>query len=189
MTNSIRIIAGKFKGRKIPVLERPGLRPTPDRVRETLFNWLMMQVRGARCLDLCAGTGALGLEALSRGADHVVAIDQDDAIIKNIHQTAKTFGCEDQITLKQAALPDCSIDTSSGFDLIFLDPPYQLNLYQACLDRIDQEQWLQPDGLIYIELPKKHPFRDEIDPGRIHREGKAGQIWYALLEAKKANHG
>lgn len=161
MTGSgrIRIIAGRLRNSRLDVPTRPGLRPTPDRLRETLFNWLAPHIAGARCLDLFAGTGALGIEALSRGAGEVVLVERDpelaSAIVENLtrlRESASVIACSAAQFLAGVARP---------FDLVFLDPPFELGLWQPTLERLSSAPWLSHNALIYIEYPADSP----VSPG------------------------
>ncbi len=180
--NQLRIIGGDWRGRKLAFPDRPGLRPTPDRVRETLFNWLSPVIRQARCLDLFAGSGALGFEALSRGAAKVVLVDSQVQVIAGLQQNIDLLQAAERVRLQQCealeylqALKDC-------FDLIFLDPPYHQGLLQPCIDRLYEQEALSRQGYLYFEAN-----RDETLPclpaaWAIHRQKSAGQIAYYLVQ-------
>ena len=177
----VRIIAGKWRGRKLDVIDSPGLRPTPDRIRETLFNWLQQEIVGARCLDLFAGTGALGFEALSRDASHVVMVESDAKIVESLKQHAQTLKSENHSIqladglswLKQSAEP---------FDIIFLDPPFKQGYVEKCCDLIIQESLLKPHGLVYIESEKDLALPDG---WQIKKQKTAGQVQSMLVELNK----
>jgi 16S rRNA (guanine966-N2)-methyltransferase len=147
-THSIRLIAGRYKGRKLSVINSEGLRPTTDRVRETLFNWLTPYIRESLCLDLFAGSGALGIEAISRGAKHSTFVENNSQVYKTLTQNLHFVDKSLYQTHRQDAQEFLK---SSGhrFDLIFFDPPYQMSrvaslLKEAC-------QCITPNGLLYIE--------------------------------------
>ena len=154
--NQVRIIGGKWRGRKISFKEQESLRPTGDRIRETLFNWLMHSIQDANCLDLFAGSGILGFEALSRGANHVVMLDNDFATIKQLNATADMLQAQQQINIYHANIPTFTLANTPAFDIIFLDPPFnnETAIAQSC-------QWLQSQNLlktgtlVYIEVAKK----------------------------------
>ena len=177
-TNQVRIIGGKHRGRKLPVADAPGLRPTPDRVRETLFNWLGQNLTGWHCLDLFAGSGALGFEAASRGAASVILVEQSTSVVRGLQVAAGVLKdpairvvCADAVEFlkKSVALPP--------LDLIFLDPPYG----QGWLDRIMMQvlPLLASDARLYIEAETALP--DHLAPGLIClRRGQAGQVHYHL---------
>ena len=128
----IRIIAGKWRGRKLDVIDAPGLRPTPDRIRETLFNWLQHEIVGARCLDLFAGTGALAFEALSRGAVEVTMIEADAKIVAALNKHAATLKSEEHI-IQLADAMSWLKQGIKGFDIIFLDPPFSQDHIESVL--------------------------------------------------------
>lgn len=149
--HEVRIIGGQWKRTKLPVSDKPGLRPTPDRVRETLFNWLGQDLTGWRCLDAFAGTGALGLEAASRGAADVLLVEQDPQLVAQLralqaklHATAVKVERANGLTVL-ARLP------AGGLDLVFLDPPFDANLYEKALAA--SRAALAADGLVYLEAP------------------------------------
>ena len=152
MHNQVRIIAGKWRSRKISFPNIEGLRPTPDRVKETIFNWLAPHIVDARCLDLFAGSGALGFEALSRGAAHVVSVEKDPkavSYIKDNKCTLKADGLEiiqtDSLKLIEAP---CA---SPPFDIAFVDPPYRLKVLPQCFLRLQQNGFLKPGAFIQFE--------------------------------------
>ena len=168
----IRIIAGKWRGRKLDVINSPGLRPTPARVRETLFNWLQQEIVGARCLDLFAGTGALAFEALSRGAAEVFMIESNPKIVESLKQHADTLGSEGH-TIQLADAASWLRQGVNGFDVIFLDPPFGKGYIEQCCEAISEESLLNPKGLVYIEsekdlaLPKGWEIRKQTKTGNV----------------------
>ena len=146
----VRIIAGEWRGRRIEVAEGTAVRPTPDRVRETVFNWLHGSLVGARCLDLYAGTGVLGFEALSRGAAEAWFVEQDAKLVEALRTTAQQLGVAPQI-VRRDALAFLREPAAARFDVVFLDPPYAapLDPLLALLP-----MWLAPDALVYVERPR-----------------------------------
>ena len=179
---TFRIIAGQWRGRKLSFAELPGLRPTMDRIRETLFNWLTGEVHGARCLDLCAGSGALGLEALSRGAEAVDFVDNQRSTTSNIEDnlqllraTGSTAHCSDAISY----LATCK----RRYDLVFLDPPFNQNLAEPLLTTLAQSACLAPGALIYLETEKSLPFDFLPANWELLRDKSTSQIAYRLLSA------
>jgi len=177
-TGRIRIIGGQLRNSRLDVPELPGLRPTPERVRETLFNWLAPVISGVRCLDLCAGTGALGIEALSRGAASVQFVERDaraaQALRDNLARLKATAGqvatLDAQTYLQGAAQP---------FGLVFLDPPFALDLWTPLARRLEQGGWLTPAAWIYVESARL--VAPELPANWApHREGTAGDVRYAL---------
>jgi len=179
-TNTLRIIAGQWRGRKLSFATAPGLRPTPDRVRETLFNWLQGYLHEAHCLDLFAGSGALAFEALSRGAAHVTLIEQHPAAIQQLTQNIHLLKT-DKATLIQADAFDYLDQQPYPFDIIFLDPPFGKNYLPTLLKQITEKQLLQKNGLVYLEyeqgeLPQANP-----DHFKTLKEKQAGKVVSRLL--------
>ncbi len=150
----LRIIGGRWRGRKLPVPEAPGLRPTPDRVRETLFNWLAPDIQGIACLDLFAGTGALGFEALSRGAGHAVLLDSDRQAVTTLRDSARLLDAD--AAIHQAdALGWLAAPPGRRFDLVFVDPPFAAALWDRALALLPP--WLGPGHRVYVEAPRDWP--------------------------------
>jgi len=178
---SLRIIAGQWRSRKIHFPDLPQLRPTPDRVRETLFNWLMPVIDGARCLDLFAGSGALGLEALSRGASEVVFVDRDRQVQAYLNDTFKLLKTEQGRVIQADAL-DYLAGAASGFDIVFLDPPYQSDLLLPCCQALEAGHWLNPNAYIYIESSSTMPTGELPGHWQVLREKTAGQVAYRLAQ-------
>jgi 16S rRNA (guanine966-N2)-methyltransferase len=178
--NQVRIIGGKWRGRKIHFPLTPELRPTPDRVRETLFNWLAPKMMGATCLDLFAGSGALSFEALSRGAYSVVALEKQSLIISNIQKTAGILAAENLTLLRQDALTYLK-GPPTAFDIVFIDPPYKSDLLGACLSLLTEKGWLKEGALLYFEsdLEKKFTTPPTLN---LLREKKAGKVCYFLAQ-------
>lgn len=177
-SGKVRIIAGKWRGRKLEVLDSPGLRPSSDRIRETLFNWLQQDIAGARCLDLFSGTGALAFEALSRGAEEVCMIESDVKIVESLKQHAVTLNSEGH-TIQLADATSWLKQAAGGFDIIFLDPPFGQGLIDECCGLIRQESLLNADGMVYIESEKglTLPVGWEIK-----KQTKAGNVQSMLLQ-------
>jgi len=175
----VRIIGGTLKRSKLPVVSRQGLRPTPDRVRETLFNWLAPVIEGARVLDLCAGTGVLGIEALSRGAAWARLNELDANLAEQIIANGKRLKIDLQMEVTRlCALQLLTTPPDAGYDIVFLDPPYSADLWEALLDRLPN--WLAPQAWVYLEHPSNiaPPFGA---PWRIHKQGRAGSVQFYLL--------
>jgi len=182
-TQPLRIIGGRWRGRKLnfPALE--GLRPTGDRIRETLFNWLGPYVSGARCLDLYAGSGALGLEALSRGADYSLLIEKDPAAAAQLRANLAQLDCQSATALNADSLTLLEKGPREGpFDLVFIDPPFQRDLWQASIDRLIDYRWLAPEAVIYLESGPETPITVP-DAWQLHRDKTAGQVRYRLYFA------
>ena len=176
--NQVRIIAGTWRGRRLSFEPVPGLRPTPDRVRETLFNWLSTVIHGARCLDLYAGSGALGIEAASRGASEVVLVDHDPRVVAALSRQVEMLGAA-QIHLVQADVLDWLSGPARRFDIVFLDPPFLSHLLPSCMRRLEYHGWLADQALVYIEA--EQALKIEL-PGNweLLRSKKAGQVGYHL---------
>jgi len=149
---TVRIIGGRFRGKKLTFPLKETLRPTQDRVRETLFNWLMNDIVDANCLDVFAGTGALGLEALSRGARHVTFIDSDSAAINTLKKNAGTFNA-DHLTFIRTNYKEALL-SQAPFDIVFIDPPFAEQLQVPVAQWLEANQYLTAKALIYIETKK-----------------------------------
>nr|WP_297350013.1 16S rRNA (guanine(966)-N(2))-methyltransferase RsmD [uncultured Glaciecola sp.] len=151
-TGSIRIIGGSHRGRKLPVLNAEGLRPTTDRTKETLFNWLMMDVSGAHCLDCFAGAGSLGFEALSRGADVVNLMELDKQAARQLIANADLLKYSPkEACIIQGNTLELLKQFSNVVDIVFIDPPFQQNLVQPCINLIDSRELTKPGTKVYIE--------------------------------------
>lgn len=150
----LRIIAGQWRGRKLPILTADGLRPTGDRLRETLFNWLTPYLPGARCLDLFAGTGALGLEALSRGADSVTMIESQREVAAQLRSNCATLKADRAELVEASALRWLDQVPQQAYDVLFIDPPFSANLWQQVIDQLEQRAFLADEAFIYVETPK-----------------------------------
>lgn len=148
----MRVIGGAFRRRQLPVLDLPGLRPTPDRVRETLFNWLGQTLYGKRVLDAFAGTGALGIEALSRGAARVDFIERDAKAAAQLRDNLATLKADSGAVVREDARALLGHNnTAEPFDLVLLDPPFYQELVNACCEALETGGWLSPQALIYVE--------------------------------------
>lgn len=184
--HQIRIVGGRLKRSRITVLDKPGLRPTPDRVRETLFNWLGQDLSGWACIDVFAGTGALGLEAASRGAQAVTLVDLDPDICRHLNKTTRQLGLEQVQVCRGDGLAHLAGLQAHGQDLVFLDPPFGSGLFEASLG----QAWrvVKPDGWVYLEAPlawqeaalAMHGFE-------LYRYLKAGQVHAHLLRAYRSS--
>ena len=177
--NTLRIIGGTLRGRKIHFLPHPDLRPTTDPIRETLFNWLAKEIRGSHCLDLFAGSGALGFEALSRGAAHVTLIEYNRKIAEYLNKEVSRLGLSNFDIIASDAFLFLK-KTALQFDIVFLDPPFQQNLLLPIIQAL--KPILVPSGKVYIESAA--PLTPEILPLNwvSLKSKKAGQVYYALYE-------
>lgn len=181
----LRIVGGAWRSRRLRVPDEPGVRPTPDRVRETLFNWLGPWIEGKRVLDLFAGSGALGLEALSRGAASAVLLESSHPAIEAIEANIAALGA-DTASLVCMDARGYLQRTGERFDLVFIDPPYASGLASLALERVRGERWLNPGGFVYVEVSAQSASQplDETLAGhwQVHRALKAGAVHGRLLQ-------
>lgn len=177
MQSTVRIIGGCYRGKKLGFSAHATLRPTPVRIRETLFNWLMHDIREATCLDAFAGSGALGFEAFSRGAAKVTLIEQDPSTYQNLKTTAHSFSTPALTVLQHNSL-DYLKKTADSYDIIFLDPPFASDLVSLCVERLEQRTVLKPGGLLYIESAVT-PVLNPVIWNCLQLK-KAGQVFYGL---------
>lgn len=178
----LRIIAGEWRSRRLPVPDGPGLRPTPDRVRETVFNWLAPYIEGAQVLDAFTGSGALVLEALSRGAENAVALDNNGAAVSNLKDNLELLRCARGQILQTDALRYLDGEAKKQFDVVFLDPPFNQDLLANTCNLLEQRQWLRERAWIYTESEAPPSSLQMPASWRLHREKKAGQVHYALWQ-------
>ncbi|EGT5184184.1 16S rRNA (guanine(966)-N(2))-methyltransferase [Cronobacter sakazakii] len=178
-SGQIRIIGGQWRGRKLPVPDSPGLRPTTDRVRETLFNWLAPYLVGARCLDCFAGSGALGLEALSRYAADATLLEMERSVAQQLQKNLAT--------LKSSAAKVVNTNTlnflnqnGEPHDIVFVDPPFRKGLLEETLNLLETRGWLAPQALIYVESEVENGLPPVPANWQLHREKVAGQVAYRL---------
>ena len=186
-SGQFRIIGGLHRGRKLSFPAIENLRPTPDRVRETLFNWLFDDVINARCLDLCAGSGALGLEALSRGAQHCMFIETNGDASKSISEHLQTLeAIGSRVQLGQLPQSLHQLANEEAFNLIFLDPPYKLDIINDCIALLDELDLIASDAWLYIENASNDPAPILADSDRsifrLHREKSFGQVRASLFQ-------
>ena len=174
--NKVRIIGGELRSRMISLPDAEGLRPTPDRVRETLFNWLGQTLYGRTCLDLFAGSGALGFEAASRGAERVVMVERNPAVLRALQDNVKKLGCANVFVQGQDGLEFVSRDAQQ-YDVIFLDPPFQSDYLPRLLEILPQR--LNENGVVYVESGAAITVPE---PWQVIKSGKAGQVHYQLLQ-------
>lgn len=178
---SIRIIGGQWRSRRLPVLSAEGLRPTPDRVRETLFNWLAPYIGGAHCLDLFSGTGALCLEALSRGAAHVVMVERDAEALRVLRANIERLQAQGANVVAADAL-EYLAGPAQPFDIVFLDPPFAIaeTMIRRCAERL-AAGWLKPGAQVYIEAPRALKALPLPAGWELFKRGTAGQVAYSLV--------
>lgn len=174
----IRIIGGSLRNSRLQVPELPGLRPTAERVRETLFNWLAPVIAGARCLDLCAGTGALGIEALSRGAASVQFVERDARAAQALRDNLRRL----KVSVGQVAAVEAGLFLQGApqpHDVVFIDPPFALELWAALARQLEQGGWLAARAWVYVESPRASALQLP-QSWRLQREGHAGEVRHAL---------
>ncbi|TXJ08172.1 MAG: 16S rRNA (guanine(966)-N(2))-methyltransferase RsmD [Acinetobacter sp.] len=179
MNNQLRIIGGEFKRRQLPFATLDGLRPTPDRIRETLFNWLMWDIQGAKVLDLCAGSGALSFEALSRGAKHMVMIEPHTEQVKFLRQNIQRLNVEHAQVLAMTA-QNALKSLNEPFDVVFLDPPYSLNLWQELAELVNP--LLCENALIYVEADRELHTLNLPANWQLLKQTKAGIVKAGLFQ-------
>jgi 16S rRNA (guanine966-N2)-methyltransferase len=178
---NLRVIGGQYRSRKLQFADVEGLRPTSDRIRETLFNWLAPLIEGACCLDMFAGSGALGIEALSRGAGHVDFIETSRAAADAIGINLQALQCTNASLLRTEALKYLLAAPTSRYDIVFCDPPFQLSLLPQTLQALLAQDWLNTGALIYIEAARD----DTIEPPphwHWYRHQYAGNVQFGLLQ-------
>lgn len=178
-TGQIRIIAGQWRGRKLPVPDSAGLRPTTDRVRETLFNWLSADIQQARCLDCFAGSGALGLEALSRYAASVTLLELEKAVAQQLQKNLTTLNAHNGRVV-QANTLSWLAQVGEPHDVVFIDPPFRKGLLEQTLQLLEQQGWLAENALIYVESEVENGTPPVPANWHLHREKIAGQVAYRL---------
>lgn len=180
MSGQVRIIGGQWRGRKLPVSDTPGLRPTPDRVRETVFNWLAPCLPASRCLDLFAGSGALGIEAASRGAQSVLLVEKNAKTVACLNQQIKLFSAQHFIEVICAEALRFLKSTNTVFDVVFLDPPFGQDLLTPCCHLLEQGNWLNSPAYIYLEAEQALETPLVPDSWQIIRQKRAGDVRFFL---------
>jgi 16S rRNA (guanine966-N2)-methyltransferase len=176
-----RIIAGRFRSRQLLIPKHAAVRPTPNRVRETLFNWLMNTIHDSHCLDGFAGSGALGIEALSRGAKQVYFIEKERSILQALETNLSLLKAEGA-TLINGTMPASLGKVTATLDIIFLDPPFRQNLILPSLLALQQSTLLKKGTLVYIEMERNVDLQAQLDPlWTILKHQKAGSVAYYLI--------
>lgn len=184
--SKLRIISGEWRSRQLPIPNIEGLRPTPDRVRETLFNWINHDLPGARCADLFCGSGALGLEALSRGAKSAIFVDNSKVVARQMNDNLATLKAENYQVVQQNAAEFLATATPQPLDLIFLDPPFRKN-WLAQIVPLLENGWLADSALVYIEMEKEAALPSLPSSWTLQKEKVAGQLVYRLFAVNQAN--
>ncbi len=184
----LRIIAGEWRGRKLSFPAIEGLRPTPDRVRETLFNWITAHVPGAKCLDLFTGSGALGLEALSRGAAQATMVDLSAIATGQLQTNLQTLKAKNA-TVIQADVQHWlnRQNDSQQYDLVFMDPPFRKDLAAACCEQLEAQGLLSNRAMIYVETESELSVLQVPENWHLHREKNAGQVTYRLYTREQTD--
>jgi 16S rRNA (guanine966-N2)-methyltransferase len=180
----IRIIGGSFRGRRFRFADVAEIRPTPDRVRETLFNWLGPRVHQARCLDLFAGSGALGLEALSRGAASAVFVEQNATAVRALSALVDEWRVPGVRIERGDALHFLATGagaSAASIDIVFLDPPFAAGLLEQAASLLEQRSWLAPGALIYVEAPARDALPSLPPTWQLRKSKRAGEVGYHLF--------
>ncbi|MEO1883772.1 MAG: 16S rRNA (guanine(966)-N(2))-methyltransferase RsmD [Methyloprofundus sp.] len=180
-SNKVKIIAGQWRGRNLPFPDIKGLRPTPVRVRETVFNWLQYDVIASRCLDLYAGSGALGMEAASRGAKAVVQVDDDAQVCRQLKQNAELVSAS-QVKIVQQDVFRYLAGNAQMFDLVFLDPPFAKGYAVQAANWLEEKLWLANHAKIYIEVENTLKLTGLPENWKMLKHKKAGEVAYYLFE-------
>lgn len=180
MPGRVRIVAGKWRGRLLPVCNEPELRPTSERIRETLFNWLAPRIEGARCLDLFAGSGVLGLEALSRGASEAIFIERSAAAARTLQKSITTLGADRAVMHVGDAFAWLRDSKPQAMDIVFLDPPYALESLAELCRLLQANSWLAKGASVYMEQDRGDERPILPDGYTVVREKAAGSVRYSL---------
>lgn len=182
----LRIIGGEWRGRKLSFRAAPGLRPTTDRIRETLFNWLAPELAGARCIDLFAGSGALGLEALSRGAEHCTFIDTNRAALDDIGGHLERLSASERGCCQCRTASEFLATADNTCDVIFVDPPFSAGLVEETLGQLAQSACVGDRTLVYLETGADEPLAPLPRGWSVHRDKRSGGVSYRLLTTTAA---
>ena len=181
-SNQLRIIGGEWRGRKLRFPDAPNLRPTPDRVRETVFNWLAADINGAQVLDLFAGSGALGFEALSRGAKHVTFIDSHKKVTHALKEHLALLQAKDKAEVLSMDGEKFLKTDAKKFDLVFLDPPYHLDLMSKVVMLLEDNGWLSDNALLYLEIERRQSLPELPANWHMLKDKTAGEVNYFLFQ-------
>lgn len=178
---SVRIVGGRWRSRRISFADIPGLRPTPNRIRETLFNWLQFEIVGSRCLDLYAGSGALGFEAASRGAERVVHVDNNPCACRLLEENRVRLQASTNQVVRQD-VADYLIGPAQPFDIVFLDPPFHQNLIEPTCAILETQGWLSNHATIYLETETDLILTAIPENWEPNRCKTAGEVTYSLFK-------
>jgi 16S rRNA (guanine966-N2)-methyltransferase len=180
--NRLRIIGGQWRSRVLQFADVPDIRPTPDRIRETLFNWLQFDITGARCLDLFAGSGALGFEAVSRGATLVTAFEQNRAAVQGIRANCVALDTHKVVLIEANAMDRLQHDSAPApYDIVFVDPPFASGFYEPCFQHLQERGWLAPAALVYVEAAQSLTSFTVPAGWTLQREKRAGDVYCGLF--------
>ena len=181
-TGTVRIIGGQWRGTRLPVPDLPGLRPSGDRSRETLFNWLQMHIRGARCVDLFAGSGVLGLEAASRGAAEVILVEKSRQAVQDLRTSLKRLNATHVEVIETDAINWLAHCDPQTMDIVFIDPPFGTGLETRSLELLTAGNCVSPGGFVYIETARKAPAIKPVSGWEIMKEKTLGEVRMQLLK-------
>ncbi len=181
MQNKLKIIGGEWRSRVISFDDLPDLRPTPQRVRETLFNWLQPYILGSHCLDLFSGSGALGFEAASRGANQVTQVENHPKAVAKLKANAEMLHTT-RLTVVQMDVLNYLTGAAHPHDIIFLDPPFASNCAETVCRLLEEHDWLKPEGLCYIETPATRQLAELPNNWNILKHKTAGDVGYFLCQ-------
>lgn len=180
-SNTLRIIGGTHRGRKLQFPDSKGLRPTADRVRETLFNWLQNDIAGSHCLDLFAGSGALGFEAVSRGAAYVAMVEAAGPVVSRLKDNVALLGEQQKIEVFQAKAEQWLQNNEKRFDILFLDPPFADDSLDYMTEQLIRFRVLKDNALVYIERDVKQSLPDLPSDWHLQKDKRSGQVAYSLF--------
>lgn len=181
-SGQVRIIAGQWRSRKLPVNNVEGLRPTTDRVKETVFNWLAPYLDSAHCLDLFAGSGGLSFEALSRYAKSALLIEKDRGAAQQLQSNLATLKCNNATVKNKDSLTILEQGSEQSFDVVFIDPPFRKNLLEKTCQLLESKSWLSDDAVIYIEVESELAMPQLPSNWRCLKEKTAGQVAFSLWQ-------
>ncbi|HCL37009.1 MULTISPECIES: 16S rRNA (guanine(966)-N(2))-methyltransferase RsmD [Marinobacter] len=184
-TGELRIIGGDWRSRKLRFPDAGGVRPSPARTRETLFNWLNFHLAGSRCLDLFAGSGALGMEALSRGAAQATLVDHTPALAKALRDNLRLLGTSKGDVACQDVEQFLARRDGPGYDIVFMDPPFRQGWLERLIPLLDAQQWVTPGGWIYVEHESERALPAVPASWHLHRQKSAGQVSYCLFRVEQ----
>lgn len=182
LQGQVRIIGGDWRGRKLPVPNAEGLRPTSDRVRETLFNWLQFDLPGSRCLDAFSGSGALAVESLSRGASQVMLLEKEPRVAKQLREMMTELDAARAEVVNADALVYLNQPANRSFDLVYLDPPFTQGLLEPVCQLLEEHGWLAKGAKIYLEIEKQAPAQQLPEHWQLLKDKQAGEVRYSLYQ-------